>query len=149
MLGHEHQRLAVEPVELHDRADEAPGTEIEGHNVVFPHAVQASAWPESQSPRPAESGGGPRCEDPHELPGHRIIFTHAGHGVRTLIWNQRHLMTVLREYEDFCNTHRLHRTLNQASPLRPLPDSLTDLDHFRVRRRDRTGGVIHEYRLVA
>ena len=21
---------------------------------------------------------------------------------RTLIWNQRHLMTVLREYEDFC-----------------------------------------------
>jgi hypothetical protein len=27
---------------------------------------------------------------------------------RTLVWNQRHLMTVLREYEDFCNTHRLH-----------------------------------------
>jgi hypothetical protein len=25
---------------------------------------------------------------------------------RTLIWNQRHLMTVLREYEDFYNTHR-------------------------------------------
>jgi hypothetical protein len=28
---------------------------------------------------------------------------------RTLIWNQRHLMTVLREYEDFCNTHRPHQ----------------------------------------
>jgi hypothetical protein len=28
---------------------------------------------------------------------------------RTLIWNQRHLMTVLREYEDFYNTHRPHR----------------------------------------
>ncbi|MBO0876116.1 MAG: transposase [Pseudonocardia sp.] len=68
---------------------------------------------------------------------------------RTLIWNQRHLMTVLREYEDFYNTHRPHRTLNQAAPLRPLPDGLTDLDHFRVRRRDRAGGVIHEYRLVA
>ncbi len=25
---------------------------------------------------------------------------------RTLIWNQRHLMIVLPEYEDFCNTHR-------------------------------------------
>jgi hypothetical protein len=25
---------------------------------------------------------------------------------RTLIWNQRHLMMVLREYEDFYNTHR-------------------------------------------
>src|SRR6185437_9305869 len=27
---------------------------------------------------------------------------------RTLIWNQRHLMSVLREYEDFYNTHRPH-----------------------------------------
>ena len=68
---------------------------------------------------------------------------------RTLIWNQRHLMTVLREYENFCNTHRPHRTLNRAAPLRPLPDGVTDLDHFRVRRRDRAGGVIHEYRLMA
>ena len=68
---------------------------------------------------------------------------------RTLIWNQRHLMTVLREYEDFYNTHRPHRTLNQAAPLRPLPDGVTDLDHFRLRRRDRAGGVIHEHRLVA
>ena len=54
-----------------------------------------------------------------------------------------------REYEDFYNTHRPHRTLNQAAPLRPLPDGVTDLDHFRVRRRHRAGGVIHEYRLVA
>jgi transposase len=30
---------------------------------------------------------------------------------RTLIWNQRHPMTVLREYEDFYNTHRPHPTL--------------------------------------
>ena len=68
---------------------------------------------------------------------------------RTLIWNQRHLMTVLREYEDFYNTHRPHRALNQAAPLRPLPDSVTDLDHFRVQRRDRAGGILHEYHLVA
>ena len=68
---------------------------------------------------------------------------------RTLIWNQRHLMTVLREYEDFYNTHRPHRTLNQAAPLRPLPDGVTNLVHFRLLRRDRAGGVIHEYRLVA
>jgi transposase InsO family protein len=40
---------------------------------------------------------------------------------RTLLWNQRHLMTVLREYEDFYSTHRPHRTLNQAAPLRTLP----------------------------
>ena len=55
----------------------------------------------------------------------------------TLVWNQRHLMTVLREYGDFYNTHRPHRTLGQASPLRPLPDGATDVDHIRVRRRDR------------
>ncbi|HLI38612.1 MAG TPA: hypothetical protein VKV80_14915 [Streptosporangiaceae bacterium] len=68
---------------------------------------------------------------------------------RALVWNQRHLMTVLREYEDFCTTHRRHRALNQAAPLRPLPDGVTSLDRLRVRRRDRAGGVIHEYRLVA
>ena len=68
---------------------------------------------------------------------------------RTLVWNQRHLMTVLREYEDFYNTHRPHRTLKQAAPLRPLPDGVTGLDQFRVRRRDRAGGVTHEYHLVA
>jgi putative transposase len=68
---------------------------------------------------------------------------------RTLVWNQRHLMTILREYEDFYNTHRPHRALRQAAPLCPLPDSVADLDHFRVRRRDRAGGVIHEYHLVA
>ena len=68
---------------------------------------------------------------------------------RTLIWNQRHLMMALREYEDFYNSHRPHRALDQAAPLRPLPDGVTDLDHFRVRRHDRAGGVIHEYRLVA
>ena len=68
---------------------------------------------------------------------------------RTLIWNHRHLMTVLREYEDFCNTHRPHRSLKQAAPMRPLPETVTDLDHFRVQRRDRAGGVIHEYCLMA
>jgi putative transposase len=68
---------------------------------------------------------------------------------RTLIWNQRHLMTVLREYEDFYNTHRPHRALNQAAPLRPLPGNVTDLDHLRVKRRDCAGGVLHEYHLVA
>jgi hypothetical protein len=68
---------------------------------------------------------------------------------RTLVWSQQHLMIVLREYEDFCNKHRPHRALKQAAPLRPLPDGVTSLDQFRVQRRDRAGGVIHEYRLVA
>jgi transposase InsO family protein len=68
---------------------------------------------------------------------------------RTLVWNQRHLTILLREYEDFYNTRRPHRSLNQAAPSRSLPEPVTDLDQFRIQRRDRAGGVIHEYRLVA
>jgi hypothetical protein len=68
---------------------------------------------------------------------------------RTLVWNQRHPVIVLREHEDFCSTHRPHRALKQAAPLRPLPDGVTGPDQFRVRRRDRAASVIHEYRLVA
>jgi len=49
-------------------------------------------------------------------------------------------MIVLREYEDFYNSHRPHRALEQAAPLRRLPDGITDLDQFRVQRRDRVGG---------
>jgi putative transposase len=67
---------------------------------------------------------------------------------RTLIWHKRHLMAVPREYEDVCDTHRPHRSLKQAAPKRPLPETVTDLDHFRVRRRDRAGGVIHGYCLM-
>jgi hypothetical protein len=50
---------------------------------------------------------------------------HRGAAGRTLIWNRRYLMTVLRGYEDIYNTHRPHRTPNQAAPLRPLPDGVT------------------------
>jgi putative transposase len=53
---------------------------------------------------------------------------------RTLVWNLRHLMIVLCEDEDFYNRHRPHRTLNQAAPLRALPDGVTDLDQFRSSR---------------
>jgi putative transposase len=58
-------------------------------------------------------------------------------------------MMVLREYEDFYNSRRPHRALDQAAPLRSLPDGVTGLDHFQVRWHDRAGGVIHEYHLVA
>ena len=68
---------------------------------------------------------------------------------RTLIWNQAHLRRIPGQYGTHHNQHRPHRFLNGAAPLRPLPDDVTDLDHIRVQRRDRVGGVIHEYRLVA
>jgi putative transposase len=66
---------------------------------------------------------------------------------RILIVNAAHLRKVLNEYEDHFNTHRPHRALSQASPLRALPDPV-DAD-IKVIRRDRLGGLIHEYAQVA
>jgi putative transposase len=67
---------------------------------------------------------------------------------RTLVWNQAHLQRVLDEYEDHYNRYRPHRTLGQASPLTKLPEP-TNADQLKVRRRDRLGGVVHEYSQVA
>jgi len=67
---------------------------------------------------------------------------------RTLIINQCHAAAVLREYERHYNDHRPHRTLAQAAPLRPLPEHAATELH-RVVRRDRLGGLIHEYEQVA
>jgi putative transposase len=71
---------------------------------------------------------------------------------RTLIWNQRHLVHVLRKVEQFYNGHRPHRALSQAAPLRALPEPITAPERFTrldVRRHDRLGGVLHEYRHAA
>ena len=53
---------------------------------------------------------------------------------RTLIWNQRHLLRVLREYETHHNEHRPHRSLGQAAPLKPLPEPVDHPDTGRVDR---------------
>jgi putative transposase len=66
---------------------------------------------------------------------------------RTLIMNAAHLCKVLAEYESYFNGHRPHRALRQASPLRALPDPI-DAD-ITVTRRDRIGGLLHEYSPVA
>ena len=71
---------------------------------------------------------------------------------RTLIVNQAHLLHALREYETFYNQHRPHRTLDAAAPLRPLRPPITEparLDRLDIRRRDRLGGILHEYQHAA
>ena len=68
---------------------------------------------------------------------------------RTLIWNQRHLLRVLREYETHHNEHRPHRSLAQAAPLKPLPEPMVNPDAARIARHDRISGVIHEYTRAA
>ena len=66
---------------------------------------------------------------------------------RTLLVNAAYLRKVLTGYAGHFNAHRPHRALNQASPLRPLPDPV-DAD-IKVIRRDRLGALIHEYAQVA
>jgi putative transposase len=71
---------------------------------------------------------------------------------RTLIRNLAHLLHALHQYEMHYNTHRSHRDISNARPLQPLPDPITDLDtitQLNVRRRDRIGGIIHEYEHAA
>jgi hypothetical protein len=71
---------------------------------------------------------------------------------RTLVWNQRHLLHVLREYETFYNAHRPHQGIANVRPLAPLPEPISDPDQLallRIRRRDRLGGLLHEYEHAA
>jgi putative transposase len=67
---------------------------------------------------------------------------------RMLITGERHLRLVLSEYVDHYNVHRPHRALHQDPPARrPHPPTLAA--NVRVLRRDRLGGLIHEYSQVA
>ena len=68
---------------------------------------------------------------------------------RTLVWNLAHLRRVLADYQRHHNDHRPHMAQSSAAPLKPLPAPVTDLGSFRTRRRDRIGGIIHEYQQAA
>jgi putative transposase len=68
---------------------------------------------------------------------------------RILIVSRTHLERVLREYVAYYNTHRPHRSLEQQPPLVET-DPVSGHDHeWHVRRRDRLGGLLHEYELAA
>ncbi len=66
---------------------------------------------------------------------------------RILILNRHHLEAVLTEYVAHFNDHRPHRTLHQAAPLRPLSPPTSPPNPY-LRRRERLGGLIHEYALA-
>ncbi len=71
---------------------------------------------------------------------------------RTLIWNQSRLLHALREFEQSCNGHRSHQGIADARPLQPLPVPLVSpgqIASLDIRRRDRLGGVLHEYQHAA
>jgi len=55
---------------------------------------------------------------------------------------------VLQSWHQHIVELRPHRSLHGAAPLKPLPEPM-NLDHYRVRKQARVGGLINEYRLVA
>jgi putative transposase len=64
--------------------------------------------------------------------------------------NRRHLERVLRVFLDHYNTHRPHRSLDLKAPdpaTRKLP--VLHPPPAVIERRDRLGGLIHEYSLTA
>ena len=68
-----------------------------------------------------------------------------------LILGRRHLEAVLSEYVEHYNSHRPHRSLSQRAPSASsgTPLLLGDPDLANLRRTDRLGGLVHEYRMVA
>jgi putative transposase len=64
-----------------------------------------------------------------------------------LITGSRHLAAVLHEYLAHYNTHRPHRSLRQQPPVGRTPPPSTAT--VRPLRRDRLGGLVHEYVHVA
>jgi hypothetical protein len=68
-----------------------------------------------------------------------------------LILNQSHLERILGVFVDHHNEHRPHRALSLAppDPRRQAVASVSTSVHARILRRDRLGGVIHEYALAA
>ncbi len=70
-----------------------------------------------------------------------------------LILGRRHLQHVIAAYTRHYNEHRPHRSLAQRPPLAQPPTDDRDpgdvLVLDRVRRRERLGGLIHEYQLAA
>jgi transposase InsO family protein len=67
---------------------------------------------------------------------------------QVLIMNVAHARQLLQQDEEHINTHRPHRSLGQAAPPRALPPAAAD-SGGRVLRRDRLGGVLHDYAQVA
>jgi putative transposase len=67
---------------------------------------------------------------------------------RMLIFGRLQLQSVLAEYADHYNVHRPHRALGQLPPLGPGEPAVV-MPAGSVVRRDRLGGLIHEYAQVA
>ena len=69
---------------------------------------------------------------------------------RLLLLNQPHLERILAMFVDHYNGHRPHRALSLAPPQpRRAATPVAALGDACILRRDRLGGIVHEYELAA
>jgi hypothetical protein len=71
---------------------------------------------------------------------------------RTLIWNRDIYCMRSANSNASTTTTRPHQGLANARPLYPLTTPISDPDEIaqlRIRRRDRLGGILHEYEHAA
>jgi putative transposase len=66
---------------------------------------------------------------------------------RTLIFGRRHLESVLLEFIDHYNQPRPHQGIEQRRPWEPA--DMVPPPTGPMERRDRLGGIIHEYSRAA
>ncbi|WP_214323659.1 hypothetical protein [Nonomuraea sediminis] len=121
----------------------------DGWYVVTPSRRDASpaATHPNQQDHPLGSRG-PYQEDDHqpgsgsEQPKLNTRSTHGGS------WVHLGCPGTNAEYAEFSNQYRAHQALDQAAPLRAVPDPIIDparIVDLDVRRGDRLSGVLHEY----
>ena len=67
-----------------------------------------------------------------------------------LILNAQHLEHTVKVFVEHYNSCRPHRSLGLVPPNGPVPVEAETIRHpFEVRRRDRLGGLLHEYERAA
>jgi putative transposase len=89
----------------------------------------------------------PRCPRANAYAERFVLTTRTEVTDRMLIFGQRHLRTILAEYETHYNGRRPHRS-RQLCP--PRPDyPVADLSQKRIKRKPVLGGLISEYERAA
>lgn len=66
---------------------------------------------------------------------------------RTLIWNRKHLTSVLDQYVEHYNAHRPHQSLGQRAPA--AGEVVAYRSGQPIRRHSYCHGLINEYRAAA
>ncbi len=89
----------------------------------------------------------PRSPQPNAYAERFVLTARTEVTERMLIFGERHLRTILAEYEAHYNGRRPHRSRHLRPPRPDHP--VADLSRKRIERQPLLGGLINEYKRVA